>query len=253
MDGRESESRNLAGAKSSYRPVDSNARLDEPAWHRSRLNTLIFINVPFVLVDNTLASRVNRWFRKGKASVVKKAVTTNSNCVRCGIAATLIFASAVTSNAASAAATISLTGSVAANCAISVTADPAAANLTLTGTAQHVTVGTLTQNCNKKAGYTIVVTSANCASPTPAGAKLVGTTGGEKLSYSVESHNPTTGGSQATILNLLASACTSQNARDVAGTKISAETSTVFVNFTGDATLGADTYQDTLTFTMTVK
>lgn len=153
---------------------------------------------------------------------------------------------------ADAASQITLTGTVAPNCTISVTPNPSAANLNLTDGAQHVTVGTVVQSCNKKSGYTIAVTSANCASPSPNGAKLVGSSGGEKLTYSVESHNPSTGGSTPTVTGLLASSCSGQNARVVSNTKISAETSTMFVNYTGNASLGADTYQDTLTFTMNV-
>jgi hypothetical protein len=146
---------------------------------------------------------------------------------------------------------ITLTGAVTPNCTITATADPNASNLLLTDGAQHVTIGTLAQSCNKKAGYTIAVTSTNCATA-PAGGKLLGSAGGETLAYSVESHNPTTGGSSATVTGLIASSCTGQNARSVANAKISGETSTIFVNYTGNSGLGADTYQDVITFTMNV-
>ncbi len=152
---------------------------------------------------------------------------------------------------ANAANQIILTGSIAQNCTLNVTPDPAALTLNLTGGAQRVTVGTVSQNCNKKAGYTLVVSSANCAAA-PTGAKLVGTVGGEALAYSVESQNPTTGGSAAGVTGLLATSCTAQNARVVSNAKITGENSTVFVNYTGNAGLGADTYQDTLTLTMNV-
>lgn len=152
---------------------------------------------------------------------------------------------------ANAANQIILTGSIAQNCTLNVTPDPAALTLNLPGGAQRVTVGTVSQNCNKKAGYTLVVSSANCAAA-PTGAKLVGTVGGEALAYSVESQNPTTGGSAAGVTGLLATSCTAQNARVVSNAKITGENSTVFVNYTGNAGLGADTYQDTLTLTMNV-
>jgi hypothetical protein len=164
------------------------------------------------------------------------------------------FAPLAISQIATAASTITLSGVVLDNCNIGVVASTGASNLDLTGTtAQHINVGTVSQSCNKRAGYTIVVTSTNCASPTPAGAKLVGTgTNTDKVSYSVESQNPTTGGSQAVVTGLLASACTGQNARVVTNSKITSEISTIYVNYTGSPSLSADTYQDTLTFTMTV-
>lgn len=155
-------------------------------------------------------------------------------------------------SAAEAASQVVLTGTVTQNCAINVTADPAAATLDLvTSGARRVQVGTVSQNCNKKAGYNLVVTSTNCAT-TPTGAKLIGSSVGEKLNYSVESNNPTTGGSTAVVTGLLASSCTGQNARQVSNAKISAENSTLFVNFTGNSSLSADTYQDTVTLTMNV-
>lgn len=153
---------------------------------------------------------------------------------------------------ADAASQIILSGSIAQNCTINVTPDPAAQTLNLTGGAQHVTVGTVSQSCNKKAGYLLVVSSANCGAA-PTGAKLIGAAGGETLVYSVESQNPTTGGSAAGVTGLLATACAAQNARIVSNAKINGENSTVFVNYTGNSGLGADTYQDTLTFTLNVK
>ncbi len=62
----------------------------------------------------------------------------------------------------------------------------------------------------------------------------------------------TTGGSSAIVTGLLATACTGQNARVVSNAKINGENSTLFVNYTGDGGLSADTYQDTLTLTMNV-
>jgi hypothetical protein len=149
---------------------------------------------------------------------------------------------------------ILLQGTVAQNCTINVTANPSASNLPLTASgAQHVTVGTVLQSCNKKNGYTLVVTSANCASPVPTGAKVYDSVSGDYLSYSAEFTNPTTGGSASDVTGLLGSACSGQNGRDVTNAKISNETSTVYVNFTGSSTLSAATYTDTLTITMNVK
>ncbi len=165
-------------------------------------------------------------------------------------AATMTCAAALlASSNANAANQISLSGAIAQSCSINVTADGNASALNLAASgAQRVQVGTIAQSCNKKAGYTIAVTSTNCA----AGAKVIGSVSGDSLAYSVEANNPTTGGSTAVVTGLLAAVCTGQNARTVTNAKIPSEDSTVFVNYTGSTGLAADTYQDTLTFTMTV-
>lgn len=148
---------------------------------------------------------------------------------------------------------ILLQGTVAQNCTVDVTATAGATTLPLTTAgAQRVQVGSVLQNCNKKLGYTLAVTSASCATA-PAGAKVVDSVSGEYLAYSGEFANPTTGGSTASVTGLLASACAGQTGRDVTNAKITAETSTVYINFTGSADLAAGTYQDTLTITMNVK
>lgn len=148
---------------------------------------------------------------------------------------------------------ILLQGTVAQNCTLDVTSTAAAANLPLTTAgSQHVQVGSVLQSCNKKVGYTLTVTSANCASGT-AGAKVLDPVSTETLAYSTEFNNPTDGGSQATVTGLLQSACASQVGRDVTNWKARNESSLVFVNFTGDGNLAAGTYQDTITVTMNVK
>jgi hypothetical protein len=183
----------------------------------------------------------NKWFLGGAAAVVVIGtgvglVLYPDGCEICQAANDII-----------------LQGTVAQNCTVDVTTDAAAGNLPLTSTgAQRVQVGSVLQNCNKKVGYTLAVTSANCAAA-PTGAKVADSVSGEYLVYSGEFANPTTGGSTASVTGLLASACTGQTGRDVTNAKIISETSTVYVNFTGDAGLAAGTYQDTLTITMNVK
>ena len=152
-----------------------------------------------------------------------------------------------------AANTIVLQGTVAQNCSVEVTVNAGAGSLPLSSAgAQRVAVGTVLQNCNKKTGYTLEVTSQNC-SGAPTGAKVVDPVSTEYLAYSGEFQNPTTGGSQASVTGLLAAACGGQYGRNVTDAKVSGETSTVYVNFTGSETLSAGTYQDTLTITMNVK
>lgn len=152
-----------------------------------------------------------------------------------------------------AAVTIPLSGTVAQNCTIDVTTTANASNLDLIDGVQHVQVGNVNQSCNKKAGYTLSLTSANCATPTPAGAKVYDSVSGEFLAYSGEFINPTTGGSSSDVTGLLATVCSGQTARDVTNAKVNNEDSTVWVNYTGNATLAAGTYTDTLTVTLTTK
>jgi hypothetical protein len=156
---------------------------------------------------------------------------------------------------ASAGVTIPLQGTAGVVCTINVTPDAAALSLPITTPgAQTVTVGTVLQTCNQINGYTLSVSdlSGNCT-PAPTGAKLVESGSGTRLPYSVNAVNPTTGGSTANVTGLLASACTNQIARDVTGSVVTTETSTIAVSFTGNATLFPGTYNDTLTFTMTTK
>lgn len=151
--------------------------------------------------------------------------------------------------------TITLIGTVAQQCSVLVTATSAATNLNLMSGNRRVEVGSVVQNCNKRAGYTLHVQSQNCATGTP-GAKLVGTVYGETLRYSVEFNNPTTGGSQAVVSGLLADACSGAAAvigRDVTNSQIKGETSLIFINYSGDSQLASDSYTDTVTITVIVK
>lgn len=172
------------------------------------------------------------------------------------IAATLVagIAAALAGSTDAAAQNIQLQGMAAQNCTITVTSNEGnALNLPLAASgAQRVEVGTVTQSCNKKAGYTLSVTSTNCP-VAPTGGKLSDSVSGEALAYSGEFANPTTGGSQASVTGLITSACTNQVARNVTNAKISGEISTVYVNFTGDPALAAGTYTDTLTIALAVK
>jgi hypothetical protein len=162
--------------------------------------------------------------------------------------------------------TINVTAAVPQNCSITTAADSGLATalataLTTTGS-QTVTVGSVSQTCNKKAGYTLTVTSSNCATTTvgsataTAGAKLINSAAGseEYQLYSVGFTNPS-----GSTSGLLASSCTAATGRDVTGTKVSNQSSSIVINFTtgvngvnGDIA-GAGTFSDTLTIDMTVK
>jgi hypothetical protein len=150
---------------------------------------------------------------------------------------------------------IPLAATVAQNCTIAVTPTAAAGNLDLSDGVKRVQVGTILQNCNKKAGYRLTVDSDNCGTGTP-GAKLIGAAlPPDTLSYSVEFNNPPTGGSALSVTDLLSTQCTGDAfilGRATSGAKISNENSTVYANYTGDSALGADSYSDTIRITMTV-
>jgi len=148
--------------------------------------------------------------------------------------------------------TIPLSGIVGPVCSIGVTPLPAASSLNLTGGATRIRVGVVAQSCNNVPGYTLSVTSANCAAA-PTGAKVQGPVPAtDYLAYSVEFDNPATGGS-SDVTGLLAAACAGQTGRDVTGVSIFAENSDVYLNYTGSALLSSGTYQDTLTVTMVTK
>lgn len=149
-----------------------------------------------------------------------------------------------------AASTILLAGTVLGKCTVAVSAGGQAANLPITAAGnQRVLVGTMQQNCTGNRSYTLGISSMNCATA-PAGAKLLSTESGEHLSYSAEFNNPTTGGSQAVVSDLLATGCTGQTGRQVTHAKITNETSNLYVNFAGAPGLAAGTYQDIVTISL---
>lgn len=183
-------------------------------------------------------------------------VTSGRNRCLIAAAATVAFLAAGAINSSQAQNTIPLSGTAGAICTIAVTPDTSAGHSTslpiTTVGSQTVSVGTVLQSCNLVAGYTLTVTSSNCAA-VPVGAKLHETVSSTNLPYSANSLNPATGGSTVNVTGLLGSACVAQLARDVTGAAITGETSTISVAFIGSATLFPGTYTDTLTFTMTTK
>lgn len=150
-----------------------------------------------------------------------------------------------------AASDIFLSGYVPGVCTIAVTEDAQAIDLPLGAPgSQRIRVGSVLQNCNGRRTYTITVSSRNCAAA-PAGAKLLNDEDtASALPYSVEFNNPTTGGSDAVVTGLLASACSNQIGRYVNFTRIQNESSTVYVNLVGAADLAAGTYEDVVTISI---
>lgn len=151
-----------------------------------------------------------------------------------------------------AATSIFLSGVVPGKCTIGVTAVPAAVSLPveLSGS-QRVQIGSVLQDCNGKRSYAIAVTSWNCALA-PVGGKLLADGSTDRVPYTVEFNNPTSGGSQAVVTDLMASSCTGQIARSVTSSNVSNQTSTVYVNFTGVPDLTAGIYEDVVTISITM-
>lgn len=136
------------------------------------------------------------------------------------------------------------------NCTFGFSAKPLAILLPVSSaTPQRVEVGSILQNCSGNGNYTLVIGSGNCLLYS-AGAKLTGQTTTEFVGYSVEFDNPTTGGSQAVVTGLLANYCWNADGRQVNNAKITNESSSVYINFTGSTVLPADTYTDTLIVTL---
>lgn len=154
----------------------------------------------------------------------------------------------------------SLKGSRAQNCYITITHDSNAQNLPMTETTHtNVTVGTVQQWCNKKAGYKLVMSSTNCDPGT--GAKLAGPVGEPEIDYTISVNNPNTStdpgdvdttGQLGTLCTETPPTSTHTLARGVSDWKANGEISTVSVTYTIDSTFGAGDYTDTLTITMSI-
>lgn len=165
----------------------------------------------------------------------------------------LVAADLIRCDICEAATDLRLEGTVFTQCAIAVSATPQAADISITvGGAQRIMIGSVAQNCNRRQSYILTVRSANCAQA-PTGAKLVNPASGEYLAYSGEFNNPTTGGSQAVVTGLMAASCNVQVGRAVTWTRIRNETSTIYVNLTGDPALGAGTYEDIVTIALNMQ
>lgn len=162
---------------------------------------------------------------------------------------------------------IPVSATVGQGCGIATTVDvglPSALGRALTTPGSHiVTVGSVIQTCNKKAGFTLAVSSLNCPTTAlgslaaAAGAKLInGSPGSEEYQmYSVTFTNP----SGANPAGLLATICTPAIGREVTGAKVAGQSSSIDIAFTtgindvGGDIAGAGTFSDVLVFEMSVK
>ena len=136
--------------------------------------------------------------------------------------------------ALSATGTLALSGSVAPITTISVTADPNASALPVGSAASNLKIATVVELSNSKSGYTVTLSSTN-------GASLKETAGTDSLPYSL-----TYGGNPVTFTAGSATLTTSGTRSATA-----AGSSNVLAISFSAAFLNADSYTDSLTFTIT--
>ena len=139
--------------------------------------------------------------------------------------------------------TLTLQGTVAQILTVDVVANGNANTLDLISAQTDLLVATVTEKSNSVTGYTITLASANAAAAT---ATLNGTTGGntDNLTYTIEY------GSAPVGLTLGAATVTDTTGKTAA----TGDVKNVTISFDGTGSfLSADTYEDTLTFTIAAK
>jgi spore coat protein U-like protein len=172
------------------------------------------------------------------------------------LAALIVLASSPSSAADVRTGNIVVRGVKADHCWITVVDDGATLDLETSTAATGTKIGHVIQNCNKKAGYTLKLSSTNCTTDVD-GAKLASgptTIPTEYLNYSIRVA-PNGGGTQPIIASLLDNGCDLDAdvlARDVSNEKINNEQTNVYAVYSANPALSADTYTDVLRITMTV-
>jgi hypothetical protein len=130
---------------------------------------------------------------------------------------------------------VTAVATVTQSCHLTVTAAGVYNNLVLTSGHSDVVVATANERCNDARGYKVIVSTRNGSSS----GVLKGKTYGETLVYGVNYGAPTT-------LTFAGATATATSTNEPANTTI-----TVGISYSGNPHLTADTYTDTLTFTMT--
>jgi hypothetical protein len=129
---------------------------------------------------------------------------------------------------------ITVSGAIAQSCTLAITASGSYNNLALSGAQSNVAVGTSTESCNDGKGYVVTIGTRNGTSS----AVFKGVSRSQTLVYGVNYGSTTTltfAGSTATATNTSAAGFS---------------TITLGVTYGSGASLAADTYTDTLTFTL---
>jgi len=146
-------------------------------------------------------------------------------------------------NGADAATTgsITLQGVISQSCNITVNSQTGYNALDLTQSPTNLNVAIVNEQCNDPKGYTVAMTTANGTTT----GLLKGSVAGnpDTVSYTVTYNGAavTLAGSTAQVTNVAAKTATGGVNKNLN------------IAYTGNANLGADTYTDTLTFTITAK
>ncbi|MBC7397095.1 MAG: fimbrial protein [Bdellovibrionales bacterium] len=130
--------------------------------------------------------------------------------------------------------TLSLSGTIANVISIAVAAAGAASTLDLTATQTNLVVATVTENSNSNTGYTISARSTNTGT-------IKHATATDNVAYTMKY-----AGGTATSLTTVDQTVKTQSTGGV----YSAVSSSVSVSYTGNASLRAGSYSDTITFTI---
>jgi len=159
------------------------------------------------------------------------------------VAAAAFAASLMLSAAAQGAATgtITLQGNIAASCNITVNSQAGFNTLDFTANQTNLTVAAVNEQCNDPRGYTVSMQTANGT----AGGLFKGAVAGntDTVAYTVtyNAAAATFAASTATVTNVAAK------------TAAGGVNKNLQISYTGNTNLGADTYSDTLTVTITGK
>jgi spore coat protein U-like protein len=137
--------------------------------------------------------------------------------------------------------TITLQGTVAQSCNITVTPQTGYNALDLSTSPTSLNVATVNETCNDPKGYTVSMTTANGTTTGVLKGAIAGNP--DTVTYNVTYNGSavTLAGSTATVTNVTAK------------TAAAGVTKNLNIAYTGNSNLGADTYTDTLTFTITAK
>ena len=140
--------------------------------------------------------------------------------------------------------TLNLTGNVPVVLELSVGGHSEAATLTPAGNISGVSIGTVVEKCNDADGYTVTVSSNNGVAQSVSGGLLIGDSVGEQLIYDL-----TYGG-----VNVVFSNGTATVSDSAEKTPADGYTNAVLISYDGTSSnLAADSYSDTLTFTIAAK
>jgi len=143
-------------------------------------------------------------------------------------------------------ASLDLSGLITASTSVSFIPTAVASSLTLTADATGLEVGSLTENSNDPDGYTLTAKSTNGFAVFSETGVLKGNTGGnpDSVTYTMAYGGTVTPFDTTSGLALL---------KDVTLASPGNVVTAITITYTGSTILTADTYSDTITFTITAK